>query len=60
MTKPSRSLLNGFEAFSGGSFCVESAESNEKRINASALTEPSVATVKARSVRPWRIASTPS
>ncbi|MOA12280.1 hypothetical protein D3C78_1322610 [compost metagenome] len=53
-------MLNGLEAFSGGSFWVESADSNEKRISASALTEPSVATVSARSVRPWRIASTPS
>jgi hypothetical protein len=41
MTKPSRSLENGFDAFSGGSFCVDSADSSEKRISASAVAEPS-------------------
>ena len=42
MTKPSRSLVKGFDALSGGSFWVDSADSSEKRISASALTEPSV------------------
>src|SRR5215510_16403692 len=60
MTKPSRFLENGFEAPSGGSFDIDSAESSEKRIRLSTLTEPSVATHSAASVSPRRIASKPS
>jgi len=41
MTKPSRSLEKGFDAFSGASLLVESADSSEKRISASAVAEPS-------------------
>ena len=51
---------NGLAAASGGSFWVESAESSEKRISASGLTEASVPTHSAASVSPRRIASTPS
>jgi hypothetical protein len=53
-------LVKGREAFCGGSLLVDRAESSENRISDSALTEPSVATLSARSVRPCRIASTPS
>ena len=60
MTKPSRFLEKGFEAPSGFSFWVESAESSEKRISDSGLTEPSVPMQSAASVSPRRIASTPS
>jgi hypothetical protein len=60
MTKPSRSFEKGLEAFSGTSFWVESADSSEKRISASAVTEPSVATEMTRSASPRRIASAPS
>src|SRR5271169_5637036 len=60
MTNPSRFLENGFEAACGGVFWVDSAESREKRISASGLTEASVATHSAISVSPRRIASTPS
>ena len=60
MTKPSRFLENGFDAFSGSSFLVESAESSEKRISASSWIEPSVATASAALQLPRRIASTPS
>src|SRR5215467_15477327 len=60
MTKPSRFLENGFEAPCGGLFCVDSAESSEKRTRPSGLTEPSVAAQSAASVSPRRIASTPS
>ena len=42
------------------SLCVESAESSEKRINASAVAEPSAPIDSARSHSPRRIASTPS
>ena len=44
----------------GGSFGVDSAESSEKRISDSGLTEPSVPMHSAASVSPRRIASTPS
>src|SRR5581483_1608698 len=60
MTKPSRFLENGFEAACGGMFWVERADSSEKRISASGLTEPSVATQSAASVSPRLMASTPS
>lgn len=60
MTKPSRFFENGFEAPSGGSFWVESAESSEKRISDSGFTEPSVPMHSAASISPRRIASTPS
>src|SRR5579871_6120888 len=60
MTKPSRFFENGLEAPSGGSFDIDSAESSEKRIRHSTLTEPSVATHSAASVSPRRIASKPS
>jgi hypothetical protein len=60
MTKPSRSLEKGLEAFSGTSFWVDSADSSEKRTSASAVTEPSVPTEMTRSASPRRIASTPS
>jgi hypothetical protein len=60
MTKPSRFFENGFDALSGGSFDIDSAESSEKRIRLSTLTEPSVATHSAASVSPRRIASKPS
>ena len=60
MTKPSRFLENGFAAASGGSLAVDSADSSEKRISASGLTEPSVPMHSAASVSPRRIASTPS
>ena len=59
-TKPSRSLENGFDAFSGISLCVESADSSEKRISASAVAEPSAPIASARSHSLRRIASTPS
>ena len=59
-TKPSRSLENGFDAFSGGSLWVDSAESSEKRITASSVAEPSAPIEMARSHSPRRIASTPS
>jgi hypothetical protein len=48
------------EAPCGGSFWVDSADSSEKRISASGLTVPSVATHSAALVSPRRIASTPS
>ena len=48
MTKPSRSLEKGLDAFSGGSFWVDSADSSEKRISASAVTEPSAPMESAR------------
>src|SRR5947207_1399044 len=60
ITKPSRFLENGFDAAPGGSFCVDKADSREKRITASGLTDASVATQSAASVSPRRIASTPS
>ena len=60
MTKPSRSREKGFEAFSAGSLWVDSADSSEKRISASSVTEPSVPIEMARSHSPRRIASTPS
>jgi len=60
MTKPSRFFENGFDAPAGGSFWVDNADSNEKRISASGLTEASVATHSAASASPRRIASTPS
>ena len=41
-------------------FCVDKADSREKRITASGLTDASVATQSAASVSPRRIASTPS
>ena len=59
-TKPSRSRENGLEAFSGWSLLVDSAESSEKRISASAVAEPSAPIDSARSHSPRRIASTPS
>ena len=60
ITKPSRFLANGRTAACGGSLWVDSADSNEKRTNASGLTEPSVATHSAASASPRRMASTPS
>ena len=60
ITKPSRFLANGFAAACGGSLWVDSAESSEKRISASGLTDASAATHSAASVSPRRIASTPS
>ena len=42
------------------SFCVESADSSEKRISASAVAEPSAPIDNARSHSPRWIASTPS
>ena len=60
MTKPSRFFAKGLAAASGGSLWVDSAESREKRISASACTEPSVPMHRAASVSPRRIASTPS
>ncbi len=60
MTKPSRFLENGFEAACGGWFCVDSADSSEKRTSPSWLTEASVPAHSAASVSPRRIASTPS
>ena len=59
MTKPSRFFENGLAAPSGGSFWVDSAESSEKRISASAWIEPSVPMHKAAWVSPRLIASTP-
>ena len=59
-TKPSRSFEKGLEAFSGTSFWVDSADSSEKRISASAVAEPSAPIDSARSHSPRRIASTPS
>ena len=59
MTKPSRFFEKGFEAASGGSFWVDSAESSENRISDSGCTEPSVPMHSAASVSPRRIASTP-
>ena len=59
-TKPSRSRENGFDAFSGGSLWVDSADSSEKRISASSVAEPSAPIEMARSHSPRRIASTPS
>src|SRR5262244_264808 len=60
MTNPSRFLENGLAAAAGGSFAVESAESREKRISDSGLTDPSVPMQSAASASPRRIASTPS
>ena len=40
-TKPSRFFENGFEACSGGSFWVESADRSEKRTSDSGVSEPS-------------------
>src|SRR5580704_1241803 len=60
MTKPSRFLENGRDANSGLSLLVDNAESNEKRIRASGLIEPSVPMQSAASASPRRIASTPS
>ena len=60
MTKPSRFLENGFDAACGGRFCVDRADKSEKRTMASGLIEASVATHRAASVSPRRIASTPS
>ena len=60
MTKPSRFLEKGFEASAGISFEPDKAESSEKRISASAVTEQSVPTQSAASVSPRRIDSTPS
>ena len=48
------------EAACGGSFCVDSADSSEKRTSPSGFTEPSVAAHSATSVSPRRMASTPS
>src|SRR5258708_12064081 len=59
MTKPSRFLENGLAAACGGSFAVDSADNNEKRIKHSALTEPSVPMQSAPPASPRRIASTP-
>ena len=59
MMKPSRSLEKGREAPEGFSLWVESADSSEKRIRPSAVTEPSEATQRAASVSPLRIASMP-
>ena len=42
ITKPSRSLLNGRAAASGGSLRVDSADSSEKRIRLSGFTDASV------------------
>ncbi len=60
MTNPSRFFENGFEAVSGLSFCVDRADSSEKRTSNSGFTEPSVPMQSAASVSPRRIASTPS
>src|SRR5882672_10573963 len=60
MTKPSRFFENGLEAACGELFCVDSADSSEKRTSASGLTEPSVPTHSAALASPRRIASTPS
>src|SRR5215213_5963486 len=60
MTKPSRFFAKGLAAASGGWLWVDSAESRENRISASACTEPSVPMHRAASVSPRRIASTPS
>ena len=60
ITKPSRFFANGLTAACGGSLWVDSADSNENRIRASGLTEPSVATQSAASASPRRMASTPS
>src|SRR6202051_713549 len=60
MTKPSRFFENGRTAACGGSLWVERADNNENRTRASRLTEPSVATQRAASASPRRIASTPS
>src|SRR5579871_2111035 len=60
MTKPSRFFENGRAAACGASLRIDSADSSEKRIRFSRLTEPSVATHSAASVSPRRIASTPS
>src|ERR1700685_2285699 len=60
MTNPSRFFENGLDAAWGGSFWVDSADNRENRTNASGLTDPSVATHKAASVSPRRMASTPS
>src|SRR5450759_1033628 len=60
MMKPSRFFEKGLEADFGLSLLVDSAESSEKRTNASGLIEPSVPTQSAASVSPRRIASTPS
>ena len=61
MTKPSRFLEKGLAAPCGLSLLpVDSADSSEKRISASALIEPSVPMQSAASVSPRWIASTPS
>src|SRR6478735_2225945 len=60
ITKPSRFLENGLAARCGGLLEVDSADRSEKRISASGLIEPSVATQSAAPVSPRRIASTPS
>src|SRR4051812_6850358 len=60
MTKPSRFLANGLAACAGGSVEVDSADSSEKRISDSGLTEPSEPMQREALVSPRRIASTPS
>ena len=60
MTNPSRFFENGLAAVSGTSLLVDSADSNENRITASGLIDPSVPMQRAASVSPRRIASTPS
>jgi hypothetical protein len=53
-------LENGLAASSGISFDVESADSSENRITASAWIEPSVPIDSAALAWPRRMASTPS
>ena len=53
-------MLKGRAAAAGGSLRVDSAESREKRIRLSGLTDASVPMTIAASASPRRIASTPS
>ena len=58
--KPSRFLENGFEAPSGGSFCVDSAERSEKRMSDSGVHETVGPDAQGSLRLAPRIASTPS
>src|SRR5215472_2844938 len=58
--QPSRFFENGLEAWLGGSFWVDNAESSEKRTSDSGVNEPSAPTASAAWHSPRRMASTPS
>src|SRR3954452_2592898 len=60
MTKPSRFLAKGFDAWAGGSLDVDKADNSENRISDSGLIEPSEPMHSAAFASPRRIASTPS